>query len=87
MRAFGARQRLFARLQRAEDLDVGARDERRAGADQDHRIDIGVGASARDRGLDAFKHSRSERIDRRIVDGENGDAILDFVTNEVGHRV
>ena len=41
--------------------------------------------AARDRGLDAFKHAGPERIDRRIVDGENGDAIPDFVTNEVGH--
>ena len=59
VRAFGSRQRLLARFQRAEDLDVGARDERRAGADQDDRIDAGVGASARDCGFDAFEHARA----------------------------
>ena len=83
--AFGSRERLFACLQGPENLDVGARDEGRTGADQDHRIDIGVSARARHRGFDAFKNAGAERIDRGIVDGENGDAISHFVTNEFRH--
>ena len=59
VRGFGSSQRLFACFQGPEDLDVGARDERRAGADQDDRIDSGVGAAARDGGFDPFKNARS----------------------------
>ena len=45
----GSLERLFACLQGFEDVDVGAGDERRAGADQDDGVDRGIGAGARDR--------------------------------------
>ena len=31
--------------------------------------------------FNAFEHAGAHRIDGRIVDGENGDAIADFVMN------
>ncbi len=73
-------------FKRAEDLDVGAGDERGARADQHDRIDAGVGVGARHLLFDAFEHARAHRVDGRIVDGENRDAISDFVMNEFGHR-
>ena len=36
---------------------------------------------------DAFRHARAERVDGRVVDGDDGDAIADFVTNQLGHGV
>ena len=43
-----------ARLQRLEDVDVGAGDERVPGADQHHRVDVGIAVRARDGLVDAL---------------------------------
>ena len=66
----------LARLQQLEDLDVGAGDERGARADQHDRVGAGVGDGARDRLVDRFPHARAQRVDRRVVDGDDGDADL-----------
>ena len=76
-------ERLLARLQLLEDVDVGAGDERRAGADQDDRVGGGIVARALDGVADAFRNARAERVDGRVVDGDDGDAIANFVTNQL----
>ncbi len=51
------------------------------GANQHNRIDVGVVVGARHLLFDGFEHAGAHRIDGRIVDSENGDAIADFVMN------
>ena len=61
--------------ERLEDVDVGAGDERRASADEHDRVRRGVGLGARDGLADAFGNAGAERVDRRIVYGDDGDAV------------
>ena len=60
--------RLLAGLDGLEDVDIGAGDERRSGADEHDGVGRGVGAGARDGLADAFGHTGAQRVDRRIVD-------------------
>ena len=76
-------QRLLPGLDGAEDFDVGAGNESRAAANQDHGVDACVGDSARNRFFDAFEDARPHGVDGRIVDSENGDAVADVVSNEL----
>ncbi len=80
-----ARQRLLAGLQRPEDVDVGAGDERRTGADEDDGVGVGIANGAGHGVVDAFRDTRTERVDGRVVDGQDGDAIDDVVVNEPRH--
>jgi hypothetical protein len=81
----GSRQRVLAGLQEVEDLDVGPGNERRAGADENGGFCARVRPRPRDGLADGFPHFGAERVDRRVVDGQNGNAVLDFVANEFGH--
>ena len=80
-----ARQRVFAGLQQVEDPDVGARDEGRAGADEDDGVGARVCARARNGLVDAVPHRGTERVDRRVVDRQDRHAVRDFVANQFGH--
>ena len=68
-----------------EHLDVGAGDERRAGAHQHDGVGRRVGVRALDRLVDRFPHRGAQRVDRRVVDGQDRDAIGNVVTNDVSH--
>ena len=65
--------RVFSDL---EDVDVGAGDERVAGADEHDGVDRGIAVRARDALVDRLPDARAERVDRRVVDGQDRDAIL-----------
>jgi hypothetical protein len=80
-----ALERLRARLQRLEDVDVRAGDEGRSRADQDDGVRRLVLAGAGDRFGDRFRHAGTERVDRRIVHGEDGDVLDDVVVNRTWH--
>ena len=86
VRARGARHRLVARLQRLEDVDVGARDEGVARPDQDDRVYGGIVVRACDALIDSLPDAGSKGVDRRVVDRQNGDAVDDFVVHEFRHR-
>ena len=75
--------RVFSDL---EDVDVGARDERVPGADQDDRVDGGIAVRARDALVDGFPDAGAERVDGRVVDGQDRDAVLHLVVDELRHR-
>ena len=68
-----AGHRLVAGLQYLEDVDVGARDERIPGADQDHRDDSGIAVRARDALIDGFPDAGAKRVDGRVIDRQDGD--------------
>jgi len=86
-----AREGILARLQRIEHFDVRAGDEGRARADKDDGVSDGVGIRARDRFVDAGPDGGTERVDRRVVDRHDRDAVSDVVTHgtniksRVGH--
>jgi hypothetical protein len=84
VRPRGSRQRVLAGLQRVEHLDIRTGDERRACADEHDRPGGRISVRARDRLVDTLPHRGTQRIDRRIVDGDDRDAICDFVSNK-GH--
>src|SRR5207249_7697356 len=69
-----------------EHVDVGAGHERLSGTDQDHGVDVRVRGRACDRLVDGFPHARPKRVYRRVVDGENRDALGRVVLDENGHR-
>ena len=66
-----------------EDVDVRAGDERRAGADQDDGVRGRILAGALDGLADAFGNAGAQGIHRRVVDGDDGDAVPDFVANQL----
>ena len=80
-----ARQRVFARLQEVEHLDVRPRDERRAGAGEDDGFRAWVRARARDSFADGFPDGGTQGVDRRVLDGQDSHAVRDVVVNEVRH--
>jgi len=73
-----SRERVLARLQQLERLDVGARNERRAGADEHERVGARIRHAARDRRVDVFPDRRGKRIDGWVVDRDDGDPVLQF---------
>ena len=60
----------------AELGDVGAGDEGAARADQDDGIDGGVGVERLRRVPEGASECLGERVHRRVVDGDDGDAAL-----------
>src|SRR5215471_3386633 len=54
-------------------LDVRAGDERTAAANQHGRMQVGVGFQFANGFSDALRHTRTERVDRRIIDGNDRD--------------
>jgi len=71
----------------AEFADVGAGDEAPAGAGEHGGNDAGVGLDLGDRLDEAPAHGLAQRVDRRIVDEDDGDAVLALDMNDgsVGH--
>jgi hypothetical protein len=69
----------------AEDLDIGAGDECIARADQHDGFDGRVGGGACHARVDAFGHAGAEGVDGRIVDGDDGNVVLDGVWDEFWH--
>jgi hypothetical protein len=67
----------------AELPDVRAGDKAAPRADQHHGADIGIGIAALDAFDDPFAHTGSQRVHRRIVDGDHTDAVLDFESHHV----
>ena len=60
----------------AELADVGAGDEGAAGADQHDGVDAGVGVERLRRVPERLAQRLGEGVDRRVVDGDDGDAAL-----------
>jgi hypothetical protein len=79
-------QCVLRRLQQVEHLDVRSGDERRAAADQHDGVGRRVGVRALHALVDRFPHRGTERVDRRIVDGQDRDAFGDVVANNVSHK-
>ena len=74
------------RLRRlAEFGDVGAGDEGAAGADEHDRAVRGVVARLHQRVRQAGAHRVPERIDRRIVDRDDGDVAVSTQADDVTH--
>jgi hypothetical protein len=70
----------------AEFFQVCAGDEGAAAADQDDGFDGGVLRDLIERFGNAFGDARAERVDRRIIDGDDGDAVFLRELHEIGHR-
>ena len=73
---------LLARRELLEDVDVRTGDERRAGADEDDGVRGRIVAGALDRVADRFGNAGTQRIHRRIVDGDDGNTVPDLVLNQ-----
>ena len=80
LRAF---EGLLARLQLPEYVDVGAGNERRAGADQDDGVCGGIVAGPLDGLADRFGNAGAQSIHGWIVDGDDGDAVAHLVPNQL----
>ncbi len=59
----------------AKGANVGAGDKAAARADQYHRLDRRVGIAALDTLDDALGHARRQRVDRRVVNGDDTDPV------------
>ena len=66
-------------------FDVGAGDEAPPGADQHEGFDGGVGIAALQAGDDAFRHAGAQRIDRRVVDGDDTHGAALLQSHQFGH--
>ena len=58
----------------AELADVGAGDEGAARAEEDDGVDSGVGVEGFGGVPEGLAEGQGERVDRRVVDGDDGDA-------------
>src|SRR4029077_20987122 len=68
---------------------VGAGDKAAPGTDQHHRLDLGVGVALVERRDDALRHPRRQRVDRRVVDGDDANVAILLETDQLalfGHR-
>src|SRR6516162_5465943 len=74
------------RAARAEGADIGAGDEAPSCADQHHRFDCRVGVAALDILDDALGHTRRKRIDRRVVNCDDTDAVDILKANQSAFR-
>ena len=54
------------------------------GADEDDSVGLRVGVAARDGLVDRGPDRRTQRIDGRVVDGHDRDAVTDGVVDESG---
>ena len=77
----------FAVRDGAEDFDIGAGDERVARADQHNGREPGDRSPRAPRPHRCLRHAGTERIHGRIVDGDDGNLIANFIVNEFGHGV
>src|SRR5258708_21903642 len=76
------------RLRRlAEFGDVGAGDEGTAAAGQDDRLHLGIGDRALDAFEDAAPHRSTQRVQRRTVDGDDGDHVTTLELDHFVHAV
>ena len=82
---FQSSKRLLPSRHRLEDIDVNPDHERLAGADEHERVNGRVVKASRDRGLDRFEHAWPERIHRRVIDRDDGDAVADVVLDHCCH--
>ena len=62
-----------------EAADVGAGDEAAPRADHDERLHVRIGVALLERLDDAFRHAWAKRVDRRVVDRDDADPVLDIV--------
>ena len=53
-----------------------------AGADHDHGLDAGIGFAFLERLDDAIADARTQRIDGRIVDGDDANAVRDLESHQ-----
>jgi hypothetical protein len=74
---------LLPRLQLPEDADVGTGNERGASANQDDRVRGRVVAGSPDGLADRFGNTGAERIHRRVVGGDHGNAVAHFVPDQL----
>ncbi len=72
------------RLRRLAELaNVSPGDEVAPGADEQHGGDARVGVGGFDRGEKAAPHLGTERVDGRVVDGDDEDAAVQFAHDDV----
>jgi hypothetical protein len=67
---------LLAGRDLAEFFDVGSSDERATASDQHSGANARVGHDLFDRFPDPFRDAGTERVDRRIVDGDDGNVVI-----------
>jgi hypothetical protein len=65
---------------RVELADLGAARERVAGANQQYGFDVRVGVRLRQPVGDPLAHTVSERVYRRVLEGDDGDLAVDGVS-------
>ena len=70
----------------AKFFDVGAGNESTASADDDRCFDRRVSIHFINRCLDRLRHSRTESVNRRIIDGDHRDIIVSSNSYKVVHR-
>ena len=80
------RGRRFARHDPGEFTNIGAGDERASRADHDNRAHLRILHGPLHAFQNAFRHARAQRIHRRIVDGDDGNVVVDSVFNEFVQR-
>src|SRR5665213_3122835 len=68
-----------------EFVDIRARDKGAAAAEDDDRLDFGIGLGGFERGLKAFGHARTEGVHGRIVDDDDGDRAVLRESDEWSH--
>src|SRR6185295_15836749 len=86
VRAGRTRHRVLGRPQQLEGLDVGAGDEGGAGADQHDGFGGRVGDAALHRLVDLPPDRGRQRIHRRVVDRDDGDAVFQLVADKIRHE-
>jgi hypothetical protein len=57
-------------------LDIRASDEGAASPNEHRRFDAGISVNFFDRFEDSLRYTRAQSVDRRIVDGDDGDAVM-----------
>ena len=75
-----ARRRLF------QFLDIRTRDKRPPAADDHHDLDGRIISRRLDLRLDPFRHPRTERVHRGIVDRNHGHAVVLRQTRKFAHK-
>ncbi len=70
-----------------EKADVRARDKGASGADQNSRPDAGVFRGSRHESFNGFGDAWAESVHRRVIDGDDGNVVAYFVTDEIRHWV
>ena len=67
----------------AELANIRAGDEAASGTDEHHGLHRGVSMGFFKARSDAFRHARAQRIHRRVVDGDDPDAVLDVQGDKI----